>query len=136
VIYNFYLVYHLLDILIVKVICILPYSLLASQTYSPLSVILAEKITTLSLLVCGQDEQVSGMDQLNTGYGEDDTVQLSTTCSLIFATFVLFCSNSNSGGPITEKIATYSQQCIQSTDGKDITQEVNTIVNSECHFTF
>jgi len=48
--------------------CTLPYSLLASQTYSP-------------LLVCGQDKQFSGMDQLYTVSGEDDIVQLSITCS-------------------------------------------------------
>ena len=77
----------------------LPYSFPAAQTYSPLSVISAVKIITLSLLVCGQDEQVSGMDQLYTGSGEDDTVQLSTTCLLTFTNTVWFCSNSNSGGP-------------------------------------
>ena len=49
--------------------------------------------------MCGQDEQVSGMDQLYTGPGEDDTVQLSTTCSLTFTNTVWFCEDSNSGGP-------------------------------------
>ena len=83
----------------VNLLCVLPYSLLASQTYFPLLVISAVKIITLSLLVCGQDEQVSGMDQLYTGSGEDDTVQLSTTCSLRFTKIVWFCVIVNSGGP-------------------------------------
>ena len=87
-----------------KIICALPYLFLALQAnrYFPLSVISAVKIITLTLLVCGQDEQVSGMDQLYTGSGEDDTVQLSTTCSLTFTNTVWFCSDSNSGGPKRE----------------------------------
>ena len=85
--------------MILKTINTLPYSFPAVQTYSPLSVISAVKIITLSLLVCGQDEQVSGMDQLYTGSGEDDTVQLSTTCSLTFTNTVWFCSDNNLGGP-------------------------------------
>jgi len=72
----------------------------ALQTYSPLSAILAVKIITLSLLVCGQDEQVSGMDQLYTGSGEDDTVQLSITSSLTFTNTVWFCLDNNFGGPV------------------------------------
>ena len=98
--------YHLQMILTMKFICTLPYSFPAVQTYSPLSVISAVKIITLSFLVCGQDEQVSGMDQLYTGSGEDDTVQLSTTCSLTFTNTVSFCSDNKCGGPtrIQEKI--------------------------------
>jgi len=39
------------------------------------------------------------MDQLYNGSGDDDTVQLSTTCSLTFTITVWFCLSSNSGGP-------------------------------------
>ena len=89
-----------------KIIWMFPYWFLASQTYSPLSVISAVKIITLSLLVCGQDKQLSGMDQLYTGSGEDDTVQLSTTCSLTFTIPVWFCSKHNSGGPTNTSLIT------------------------------
>ena len=57
-----------------------PYSFSATHVYSPLSVIFsAAKIRTLSLLVLGQDEQESGMDQSYTGPGDDDTLQFSIT---------------------------------------------------------
>jgi len=98
--------YHccLPNTLTVKIICTLPYLFPAVQTYSPLSVISTVKIITLSLLVCGQDEQVSGMDQLYTGSGEDDTVQLSTTCSPLDTVIVWDCSDNNSGGSAIQTI--------------------------------
>ena len=57
-----------------------PYSFSATQIYSPLSVIFsAVKIRTLSLLVLGQDEQDSGINQVYTGSGDDDTLQFNIT---------------------------------------------------------
>ena len=63
---------------------IFPYSFLAMQLYSPLSVTSTFKIITLLLWECGQDEQESGVDQLYTGSGDADTVQFSITSSLTF----------------------------------------------------
>jgi len=57
-----------------------PDSFSAKHTYSPLSLIfLAVKIRKLSLVVLGQDEQESGMDQMYSESGDDDTLQFSIT---------------------------------------------------------
>ena len=79
-----------------------PYLFSATQVYSPLSVIsLAVKLRTLLLLVLGQDEQESGNDQLYTGSGDAVTVQFSITSSPIMTVIVSFCSEINSGLPVT-----------------------------------
>ena len=57
------------------------------------------KVITLSLLFLGQDKQESGIDHMYSESGDDETVQFSITCSLIFILTVWFCSNNNLGGP-------------------------------------
>ena len=71
--------------------------------YSPLSVSLAIKIRTLSLLALGQDEQKSGNDQLYTGSGDADVVQFNITFSVALTVIILICSDGNSGGPACSK---------------------------------
>ena len=52
------------------------------QMYSPLlASSLAVKMSALSLLVLGHDEQESGNNQLYIGSGDADTVQFSITSS-------------------------------------------------------
>ena len=76
-----------------------PCTFSAVQIYSPLSVVSAVKIRTLSLLMLGQDEQESGNDQLCAGSGDADTVQFSTTSSLTFTLTVWSDMDNNIGGP-------------------------------------
>ena len=71
----------------------------AIQMYSPLSVMSAVKVKILELLECGQDEQWSGIDQLYTGSGSDDTVQFSITSSLTFTVTNWSDMDTNVGGP-------------------------------------
>ena len=63
--------------------------------YFPLLVMSAVKISVSLWLCCGQDKQDSGMDQLYTGSGNDDTVQFSITCVLAFITTVSLCLDNN-----------------------------------------
>ena len=79
---------------------IFPYLFSATQTYSPLLVLVALKVRVLWLWESGQDEQLLGMDQLYTGSGDDDTEQFSITSSLTFTPIAWLGMDINAGGPV------------------------------------